>query len=385
MEISRESLPLHLQVRLKIEDYLCTLSEGDKIPGGEMGLCRKLGVSRITVRRALGDLADEGILSSCQGKGTFLKKRPMKKERNATSRIGLLVPEINNSFIARIVKGVENEISRRDYELIFSHYQSSDPELQFSKLNQMLERGVDGIIIYPAAPTACRAKHVELFRRAESMNIPVIFVDHYFPEVNAMSVMTDNVAGMYMATDHLIKLGRRKFALLGFGKDAGIVDQQRRMGFQNALSDYKMKPNPVLEAELGVAGHETSAKRLVQEWIRKFNRRLPFDSIVCMQDNMAYGAFLALGEAGLKVPEDVALVGYDNLAMEAYKIIGLDLTSVDQPAEEMGAESSRILINHLEGISPIVNSRHILLKPKLVERSSCGEKIKSVPGLMLKK
>ncbi|MBU8902133.1 MAG: GntR family transcriptional regulator [Victivallales bacterium] len=372
-----DELPLRIRVREKIMELVHSLDVGAKIPS-ERELCTHYDVSKITLRRALRDLIDQGILYSRQGKGTFLKKRLTKSKKAQSKILGLIIPEIKNPFTARIAEGVEIETSRCGYNLFLSFYRPNHPEVQLTQLRQLLSRQLDGLLIFADTALARRSEYVNLLRHAEDQGISVVFIDHYFPELkNARCVMSDNVSGMYQAVEHLILQGHRRPSLLALGKEHNVLDQLRHKGFRNAMLDYKLPPEPVMKAELGVTGHEESAYKIVNEWIKKSNKVLPFDAIVCMQDNIAYGAYRALRDAGLKVPEDIALTGYDNLDRDLYKAAGLELSSVEQHPEKMGEEAAKLLINDLNDSPGKTKAKHILIKTELVIRSSCGRAFKS--------
>ena len=195
----------------------------------------------------------------------------------------------------------------------------------------MLDTQVAGILLYPDRFVTERKEFLALLRELKKRNLPLVLLDRYIPNVDFPCVMTDNVQGMYQVTEHLICCGRRRPALVGFWP-SNTVHRDRRRGVTEALRDHGLEPTPVLEVEIqGEADFFQAAREAVAGWIQgKRPQDLPFDSVICMFDMLAYGAFAALREAGLRVPEDVALVGYDNFDSEIYRALGLELTSVQQ-------------------------------------------------------
>lgn len=356
------------QARINIEGMLSNLAAGDRI-ASEPALARKFGISRPTLRKAIGELVAEGVLCARRGSGTYLRKKPEGERKTRSKIIGLLAPSVMNSMMARIVKGVSEISYSLGYGVLFSHHDYPDPEAQLERLTRMLELNASGALIFAESDKAFRQRYLELLGKLREKGMELAFLDHYFPGFDAPCVMTDNAAGMYMATEHLILLGRRRIALLGFGSRCEEVHLLRRKGFTDALRDYGLDPKPVLEAELGVDGHEEKASEAVAAWLAA---KTPFDAIACMEDNMAYGAFLALKAAGLKTPDDVAIVGHDNLDRDVFKLSGLELTSVDQPFEEMGRKATELLVARIEGRATERMASHALLRPKLVIRNSCG-------------
>jgi DNA-binding LacI/PurR family transcriptional regulator len=369
-------LPRYQRVRLELEAFLAQLSIGDKIPT-EQALIERFKISRVTARKALQLLRADGTLQSFPGKGTFLAKLPAKplSETRQSRLIGLLVPNVTEPMVGGIVHGVEAEATRAGYHMLLSHDHNT-PELQIAQLGKMLDSQVGGVLLYPDRYVTERKDFLDVLENLRSRNIPVVLLDRYIAGVDLPCVMTDNVQGMYQLTEHLICCGRRRPALIGFWP-SNTVHCDRRRGFVEALRDHDLSPDPVCEVEVeGTQDFFQRAKETVAGWVAgKTARQLPFDSIICMFDLLAYGAFIALREAGLRVPEDVALVGYDNFDWEIYRSLGLELTSVQQPLEEEGMMATRLLIDRIEGRPRVGRANHILLPPKLVVRTSCGAKL----------
>lgn len=367
------SLPAYARVAREIQRRLAGMKVGERITA-ERQLSSELGVSRVTIRRAMETLHREGFLDTRRGGGTRLAKAvspPPPSGLAAHRLIGLVVPTVENSFISRIVRGAEAFASEASFHVALAH-DHGDMDYQLTQLQRMSEGGVSGLAVFPDSGNLVRPEFRALIKRIEERAIPLVMIDRYVPDVETPSVMSDNFAGMYMATEHLILTGHRRLALLSFGPEGDIADRERRKGFLLALQDYDLPAEPVFEVAFGTRGHETSAREAVAAQLAAHGGRARFDGIVCMQDNMAYGAFLALRDAGLTVPGAVGLVGYDNLDRELFNASGLRLTSVDQPAEDIGREAARLLIARIEGQSIQPRSQHILLKPRLVIRGSCG-------------
>lgn len=286
---------------------------------------------------------------------------------------------MENPVISRIVRGAEALASESNFHVALAH-DHGDMDYQLKQLQRMADSGVSGLAVYPDRSNLVRPEFHALIQRIEEQSIPLVMIDRYVPDVETTSVMSDNLAGMYTATEHLILSGHRRLALLAFGSEGGIADRERRKGFLLALQDYRLSAAPVFESVLGTRDHETTARQAVAEQLAANGGRARFDGIVCMQDNMAYGAFLALRDAGLSVPNDVGLIGYDNLDRELCHSAGLNLTSIDQPAEEIGREAARQLIARIQCQPSQSRAQHVLLKPRLVIRESCGAGLNAPPS-----
>ncbi len=372
-----DKLPPYAKAKISIEQMISKLQPEAKLQS-ENAMAKKLGISRPTVRKAIAELVEEGILCARRGSGTYLVEKPKTEARGAGKRmIGLLVPSIINTLIARIVKGAADQAYLQGYATLFSHHDYPNPKEQLERLEKLLEQDISGLLVFAETDMDFQRGYLELFEKAKSKGVETVLLDHPFPGTDLPCVMADNVKGLQMATKHLIALGRRKFALLSFGARCAELHRLRKKGFSDALAEGGLKPEPVREAELGVEGHEAKAREAVGSWIRAAEGRPPFDAIVCMEDNMAYGAFMAVKDAGLRVPEDIAIIGHDNLDSELFRSAGLELSSVDQPAEEIGSEAAKLLIASIEKTKRRERASRVLLKPKLVVRGSCGAKLQS--------
>ncbi len=341
----------------------------------ERSLCVELEISRTTLRRALDYFQRQGVLKARQGCGTCLVRPvttlPKFRGKPDLRFIGLVVPSVHEPYISRIVHGAEQYAADHGFHLALA-YDHNDKDHQLRQLRKMTDGEVGGLAVYPAADNLQRTEYLNLLRYIDEKCIPLVMIDRYAPEIASACVLSDNFQGAYIATEHLILTGHRRLGLLAFGPEGGIADRDRRKGFLAALQDYRLPPKPVFEASLGVHHHEASAEKAVREWLDGGRGRPRFDGLCCMQDNMAYGAYMALRSAGVRVPEQVALVGYDNLNRELFRAAGLALTSIDQSAEKIGSEAARILISKLKETNLEIRDHHLLLSPRLVVRQSCG-------------
>jgi len=181
------------------------------------------------------------------------------------------------------------------------------------------------------------------------------------------------VAGMHMATQHMLMLGCRRLAVISWGEEAGIAERSRLAGFRNAMKDHGLDPEPVLHGKVGYGqSQEISARQIVGGWLMQYENKLPCDGIICFVDDMAHGAYWALQEAKVCVPQEVALMGFDDVRPILDPATQFGLTTVQQPFEELGKQAIERLVNMFDQANADEPLRHTILKPRLVVRDSCG-------------
>ncbi len=366
-------LPRHARVLLDLERTIAAMTVGDRL-APERELAETLKVSRETLRRALRTFVVDGILESRQGSGTFVRRLPVPGRRTvtATRLIGLSVPTVEWPTIAKVVSGAEEAAGLGGYCVMLGH-DHGRPEVQTAQIRGMLEAGAAGLIVFLDQDNVSRPECVALLKEFVARSRKVMLVDRYIPGIPIPCVMSDNVRGMYELTQHLIMAGRRRFGVLSWGERAGIAERDRMTGFRHALRDHGLPEEPVLHAELGYdESQNLSAGKAVTQWLKTHGGKLPCDAILSFVDDMAYGAFLALKRAGLRVPEDVALTGFDNTMPDVYHAAGLELTTVEQPFTEIGRVAARRLLAMLENGESLEAVKHTLLPPRLIVRTSCG-------------
>jgi len=324
-------------------------------------VARQAGVTKTTVSRALNDRPDvhpntRARISEIAERLGYVPSATARVLRTGRSySLGLAWPSFNWSGILQIMGGISEALDQLGYRLMvfpLGRGEEAERDLVFQVMPSVQMDGL--ILIVP--PSMLR--HVgELNKHG----VPVVLIDdriehrdHDFP-----SVGTTNVQGAFDATQHLLRLGRRRIAIITVPMDVG---QNRLAGYRRALEEAGV---PYRE-ELVVPGAflpetgRTATARLVAS-------RVPFDAIFSSNDDMAFGALSALHTAGLLVPDDVAVVGFDDVKPSSYTVPGL--TTVRQPLHEMGRAAARTVVAAVEG-RPI--EPHIEIPTTLVVRESCG-------------
>lgn len=326
-------------------------------------IARDLGVSVITVSKALRDHSD----ISQETKARVLKRvkelnyRPNLAARalvtGRTYLMGFLVPDLLHTFFSEIVRGLSASLRNSGYTLVVTSSEQ-DPKLERQAIEQLIARRVDLLLVASTQWT------VETFRRVEEAGIPYILIDRKFSGLAAHFVGVNDEEVGAIATRHLIDIGCKRIAHIGGTGLSPVVG--RLEGYKRALTKEGMTadPNLILSTgrveELGdEAGYEAAKKLL------KLSPRP--DGIFCYNDPVAFGAIAAVLDAGLRIPEDVAVAGCGNILYD--KFLRVPLTSVDQQSMLIGQKAAKLALHLLDVPGPLP-PKNILLEPKLVIRES---------------
>ena len=281
-----------------------------------------------------------------------------------THTLGLIITTIMNPFYPELAKGIEDKAMELGYNIILC---STNYDLKLEKyyINILRSKGVDGII----------------FSSVENNdpNIKPLIEEHYpFILVNRRIrnrlldkkidyIVLDNFSGGYKAMEHLYKLGHHRIGIIA-GSLTTSTAIERTEGAKKLLKDYglKLDPNQLMECNF--------SKELAYHATKKFlSMKSPPTAIFSENDYMALGVREAIMDAGLKIPENMALVGFDDIAATALK--GVELTTVSQKKYEMGALAVKILIEKIKS-GAIPMSNQIILEPELIIRTSCGYRLR---------
>ncbi len=337
---------------------------------GMRAIAERVGVSKTTVQRALsnsGRISEKTRLKVLQA-ARELDFRPNNLARalrfQKSTTIGLVLCSL--SSLSDLVLGGAEVLARQHGYGILVTCSRLDPVSETRGLDMMREKRVDGMIVFPAHPEI----NADYYRKLQQTGPPFVFIDREMPGIDADCVMTDNFAGGLMAGRHLISLGRREMAfacVCGVEALATSVTERLR-GFRTALEEAGM---PV-EALIGegtpprapLAGFAAAA---MADYLQGGGK---LDAVFAANDSVAVGVMHTLRRVGLRVPDDVSVVGFDGLeiASSAWPM----LTTIGQPVDQVGEEAMKLL---LESMSPGPAARcpkRILLTPKLLIGGSCG-------------
>ncbi len=321
-------------------------------------ICEEAGVSKATVSRVLNNhpLVSKETREKVQEVIQRLKFTPNALARNLSLRrtdtIGVLFPWIFNGFFSTLLRGVDSAASELNYHVITSlSHDAGDENAMASRL--LKERRIDGLILMaPSLP----ADQIE---ELKSIDVPLVVLQREIadPEVNSVSV--DNFDGGLKATAHLIERGCRR--ILAIAGPQGSLDSDRReAGYREALkqADIAFDPDLLIRSNFNKETAFTS--------FENFRRRFAMpDAIFCFNDEIALGMLKYLKTIGVRVPEDVALIGFDGIEFTEFA----ELSTLTMPMQEMGRQAVRLLIKQIE-CKEKRTAEQLLLKGAVVERNS---------------
>ncbi len=367
--------PKHRTVSRQLATEIATGKHrpGARLPS-EAQLVKRFRVSRPTVGRAMRDLQEQGLIERRAGSGSYVRAEgaATSAARSAFPQLGLIVPSMRHTEIFDSICGELASLARvHDYAVWWGG--SAQPpagdraEMSVAEAEalcaQFIERGVAGVFFVPfeyrADGEAASQRIIESLRTA---GIPVVLLDRdtgAFPQRSALDLVgVDNFAGGYLLAEHLIKLGARRFAYVTRPFTASTVDG-RIAGTRIAMQAHGIE----LSRHFVQSGNPADIK-----FVRAFAQARQLDAIFCNSDQLAAQLLQTLTRLGIRVPQDIRLVGFDNVRMAS--LLSVPLTTMEQPCRDLAITAFEAM--HERIADPTLPPRALLLTPRLVVRESCG-------------
>lgn len=327
-------------------------------------IARKLNVSPTTVSRALNDHFSIGkettkaVKKLARELGYQPNSIASSLRNNKTNTIGVMVSWINRPFMSSLISGIEAVANQAGYNVIIS--QSNDSyEKEVANAKTLYSSRVDGLIVSLAMET----QHYDHFQRFQNQDIPVVFVDRVSYEIEANRVIIDNFAAGFKATEHLISMGCKRIAHFA-GSPLRNIYKERQDGYREALKKHKLPVDEelIMYSKLSMEDGTKCTKHLL-------NLPHPPDAIFSANDSAAVSAIQCAKKAGFNIPEDIAIVGFNNDPISS--IIEPGLTTITHPAFEMGQIAARQVLKQKDKENKnIIESETIILKTGLLIRES---------------
>ncbi len=363
----QDSTPLYVQIIQDIKEKIAN----KELPIGEQlsshkELASEYDVSLITIKSALSTLIDEGYLYSRVGKGTFVAKRMKNGSVTRHDSIGLVLQDLKNPFFSLIAHMVEETAYAKGYNILLSN-SSSQTKKEESQIKHFKELGVKGLIVATLrkevhAPKIIRDLHEEGF--------PYVMVS-YTADQDIWYVGTNHEAGAKMGTQHLIELGYKKIGYINSSKENSLGNI-RLKGYKKALEEAGLSYDPAFTLELaeGESSYGYKSGYDLGDTFDKLENKP--EAYLVYNDSSALGFIKRIHELGYTVPDDLGIVGFDDIDQAKYAKV--PLTTIHQPIEKIGTAAIDKLIKIIEGETPEVRTN---FEPRLVIRESCGAKNRS--------
>jgi LacI family transcriptional regulator len=355
MIIDRNSpIPQYFQLQTWLQEQIQQgiLKTNDKIPTEEE-LVKMTGLARATIRQAIQNLVNMRYLTRKKGVGTFVTI-PNVEEKKKTI-IGMIIPDIRSGYAPELARGAEDVAAENKQSLILCNTDDLHAKAEFHA-DRLIENSVNGVIFVPTASSD--ENNRKIINKFTTQNIPVVLADRTIPDIKNDYVTTDNLNGAYKLTKFLIEQNHTKIAFLY--SRLFSTERLRFDGYKKALSESGI----TIDNSIIIAHDGPFIEKQFAKYAHKLlNQRDKITAIFAGHDRIALLFYSTAQKLGVSIPDDVSVVGYDDLHFTT-----VSLTTMHQPIYEMGQESMKLLLKRLSGDTK--KYREIVLESHLVERSS---------------
>lgn len=352
--------PLYQQIA---DDIRRKIASGEIPPGMRIQpfrmLAREYGVSVMTINKAISGLVSEGVLYSRVGKGTFAAEKQVPKQGLNGNLIGFVLRDLTSPYFSEIVRSAEEAAAKEGYHILFSHSANS-LDKEDDQIYRFLDLGVKGLIIASMSRTYTASAAI---RQIHKDGFPYVTVSYMRDEDIYMVAMDSERAG-YLATEHLLQCGYRKIGYIDDGRDS-IAGDLRKRGHLNALQKHGLTSSGSFEYHYPFVGEWNDYRSGYEIGRIIANQQDQPDAMFVFNDLGALGLENALLDHGIRVPDDIAIVGVDDIEQSVQARV--PLTTIHQPRTEIGKRAVDVVLRRLRGESVQVRT---LLEPRLIVRHS---------------
>jgi DNA-binding LacI/PurR family transcriptional regulator len=323
-------------------------------------IAQQLGISISTVSRALRGMPEvnnetrEAVIKLSQEVDYEPNMLATSLLRRQSNLIGVVVPNMDY-FIATAVKGMDEAALEAGYTVVVCQSNESYGR-EVTNVQRLLQSHVDGFIVSLSSET----QNTDHFKRIIKKNLPLIFFDRDCSDIEAPKILLDNYDGAFQAVKHLLEKGFKRIAYLGAKKNLSISNI-REQGYRDAIVEFGIE----IDESLIIHGDfdQNYAYQTAMELLKNSENRP--DAFFTISDKLAVGAFIAIRELGLSIPQDVGLMGFNDEPIMS--LLSPPISSVFQPAFDMGKLAVKLFIEQVHSEELVIPSP-ILLKPKLMVR-----------------
>jgi GntR family transcriptional regulator of arabinose operon len=330
------------------------IAYGGKLPS-EHDLMEKFQVSRQTIRQAFGELTAEGLIYKEQGRGTFSNYR----KGNQNQIVAVVTTYLSGFVFPGIIFGIEQVLSDEGYMMLLSNT-NNIKEREARYLKSVLSHNVTGMIIEPTASSRTNT-NIKLLEDIRERGIKTVFINACYDDFDSAYVLLDDTKGGYMAAEYLLQLGHRKIA--GIFKTDDTQGVRRKTGYLQALGDYGTGADPALIGEYETADMYDFPYMFAQSLLQRGDRPTAF---YCYNDQCALLVIQAITDKGLRIPEDISIVGYDDSISPMHSEV--KLTTIRHPKKAMGVQAAKFMVGMLTGR---MEKPQFVYQPELIVRNTC--------------
>src|SRR5690625_2383772 len=339
----------------------------------ESELMKEFGVSRHTVRLAIGDLVTKGWLYREQGSGTFCADRSQlerEQQIDDQKKIAIITTYISDYIFPSIIRGAEARLSEEGYQVsLFSTNNNHENERMI--LEKILTQNFDGVIVEPTK-SAIPNPNITLYLNVERLGTPYIMINATYDELEPINLVMDDEKGGFLQTEHLIKLGHQN--IVGCFKTDDIQGANRMKGFLKAHRQHHVPITPSNIITYNTENRDSKPVEKLKEILA--NKTDQITGIVCYNDEIALDFIEVFRNMNIQIPEDISIVGYDDSFLA--DVSEVKLTSIKHPKIEMGKTAADTIVNLMENqksnVDQIADSSKIY-EPELVVRNSTKESL----------
>lgn len=318
------------------------LTPGDKL-SSENELSRKFGISRQTVRTAIGILEEQGVLRRVKGSGTYLSDR-RRESLEQRSRIAVLTTYVDSYIFPKIIQGIEETLFERGYSVQIA-FTNNTLEREKSVLSDIISRDDVAGVIVEGTKSGLPNPNIPFYKKLQARKIPIIFINTYYPELSVPHVSLDDVQAARKAVDYLIGKGHRDIgAVLKLDDGQG---RQRYLGYLQAMDSagYSVTDSRMVWIDTD------ESKQLAYCTDKILNRLESCSALFCYNDQIAFQLVRILSDRGIRVPEDVSLISIDDSDLAIHSEV--QITSLPHPKEKLGAKAAELLLRMIDSGKPV--------------------------------
>ena len=332
-------------------------------------IARELSISPSTVSRSLKDHPDisPGTKKAVNDLAKQLNYQPnavaLSLRKNKTNTIGVVVPEFVHYFFSTVLSGIEEVANKSGYNVLISQSHESYQQ-EANDIKALISHRVDGLLVSLSRET----ENFDQLKEIHERGIPLVFFDRICEDIDTSRVIVDDYDGAFQAVNHLVEQGCRRIAHLA-GPHRLLISKNRLNGYKAALEKHGIPIDPALVLESVHHNDHLEVRKLTLSFLELSE---PPDAIFANHDLVAITAMKVLKEKGLRIPQDIAMVGFSDWQMSAF--VEPSLTSVSQPGFEIGQEAARLFIQQVEADNGTFKPETKIFKTRLIVRDSSKRK-----------